>query len=363
MTPTLHLPNRPFSLAANVVSIPRAYFWSPPIILALAAFLLFWEGPGVYRDFLISQNPVVVEDGDIQDGQCTTRKAILTDCKARLVYNVNGQSYDTKVEVMFVDFHVGDYETALVISADHPELATISLGLDKLWNRIITLALFTVALGGMGIAMIFFTLRILRVKSQLRRPALLKPIPVEITAFDRKKNTLSVTYNDKVATDKTGRSAYTHMTQGAEPLIVGEANGKLLGLAVRHGNTALPMLLDDRLQRVALTDNERTAALVPFANHIGIDQAPVIGAPKKTMSAWKGLQIFVGTSLLLIVGIFGFWLWYVTTSPTQFQSPGMDINNMMPAPLNRWGCDQLKTRFGQDRAPYGCTAGDYMSWK
>ncbi|MUO80891.1 hypothetical protein GOZ80_10800 [Agrobacterium vitis] len=363
MTPTLHLPNRPFSLASDAISIPRAYFWSPPIILALATFLLFWEGPGVYRDFLISQNPVVVDDGDIQDGQCTTRKAILTDCKARLVYNVNGQSYDTKVEVMFVDFHVGDYETALVISADHPELATISLGLDKLWNRIITLAIFTLALGGLGIGMIFLALRILRVKSQLRRPALLQPVPVEITAFDRKSNILSVTYNDKVASDKTGRSAYTRMAQGAEPLIVGEANGNLLGLAVRHGNTALPVLLDDRLQRVALTDDERTAALAPFVNHASIEGTPVIQAQKKTMSAWKGLQIFFVTLLLLIVGMFGFWLWYVTTSPTQFQSPGMDINNMMPAPLNRWGCDQLNKRFGQDRAPFGCAAADHTSWK
>ena len=363
MTPTLHLPNRPFSLARDVISIPRAYFWSPPIILALAAFLLFWEGPGVYRDFRISQNPLVLEDGNIQDGRCTTRKAILTDCKARLVYNVNGQTYDTKVEVMFVDFHVGDYETALVISADHPELATISLGLDKLWNRIITLTLFSIALGGLGIGTIFLALRILRVKSQLRRPALLKVVPVEISAFDRKHNILSVTYNDKVSKDKTGRSAYTRMKQGAEPLIVGEANGKLLALAVRHGNTGLPVLLDDRLQRVALTDDERTTALAPFANHASIDDTPVIDVPKKTMSAWKGLQIFFGTLLLLIVGMCGFWLWYVTTSPTQFQSPGMDINDMMPAPLNRWGCDQLKKRFGDDRAPFGCAAADHMSWK
>ncbi|NTE88269.1 hypothetical protein [Agrobacterium rubi] len=363
MTPTLHLPNRPFSLAPNVISVPRPYFWSTPILLALAAFLLFWEGPGVYRDFLISQNPVVVEDGDIQDGQCTTRKAILTDCKARLVYNVNGQSYDTKVEVMFVDFHVGDYETAVIISADHPELATISLGLDKLWNRIITLTLFTLALGGLSIGMIFLAIRILRAKSQLRKPALLKPVPVEIGAFDRKNDRLSVTYNDKIATDKTGRSAYTRMKQGAEPLIVGEANGKLLGVAVRHGNTALPVLLDNRLQRIELTDEERTAALAPFVHQAGIDDMPVIHAPKKTMSVWKGLQIFFGTLLVLMVGMLGFWLWYVTTSPTQFQSPGMDINNIMPAPINRWGCDQLQKRFGDDRAPFGCAAADHMSWR
>nr|WP_233123583.1 hypothetical protein [Agrobacterium vaccinii] len=363
MTPALHLPNRPFSLSRNVISIPRAYIWSTPIILALTAFLLFWEGPGVYRDFLISQNPMVVEDGDIRDGRCTTRKAILTDCKARLVYSFDARSYDTKVEVMFVDFHTGDYETELVVSADHPELATISLGLEKLWNRIITLTLFTLGLGGMGIGMIFLALRILRVKSQLSRPALLQTVPVEIAEFDRKSNILSVTYNDKIADDKTGRSAYTRFTNGEEPLIVGAADGKLLGMAVRHGATALPVLLDDRFNRVALTDDERAAALIPFANHPSIDEVPNSVAQKTTMSPRSVLQIFVITLLLIVVGLCGFWLWYVTTSPTQFQTPGMDINSMMPQPLNSWGCDQLKARFGHDRAPYGCVAADHLSWK
>ena len=53
----------------------------------------------------------------------------------------------------------------------------------------------------------------------------------------------------------------------------------------------------------------------------------------------------------------------MTSAGSQFTSPAMDINNMMPAPLNRWGCDQLKKRFGDQRAPFGCTASDYTSWK
>lgn len=55
------------------------------------------------RDFQISQNPMVLEDGDVQNGRCTTRKAVFTDCEARLVYSYGGRNYDTEVEVMFVD--------------------------------------------------------------------------------------------------------------------------------------------------------------------------------------------------------------------------------------------------------------------
>jgi len=319
----------------------------------------------VIRDYQISQNPLVLENGDVQNGRCTTRKAIFTDCEARLVYNYGGRDYDTEVEVMFVDFHTGDYETGLVISADHPELATMSLGLDMLWNRIITLTVFVILLGGMSLGMIFLGIRIWRVKGQLRRPAMLNPVPVEVTAFDRKRGVLSITYNDKIAADKTGRSAYTRMKNGEEPLIVGEAKGKAIGLAVRHGNTALPVLLDDRLQRVELTDDERAAALASLASQQEGDRnAPVlVEEPKRAVSIWKRLQIFFGVLLLILVGVVGFWLWYVTSSTTQFQSPGMDINNLMPAPLNEWGCEQLKKRFGQDRAPFGCVADDYTSWK
>ncbi|XUY29146.1 hypothetical protein RMR21_019055 [Agrobacterium sp. rho-8.1] len=364
LTPPITFPTCPLSLAPDVIATPRAYFWSTPIILLLTAFMLVWEAPGIYRDIQISQNPLTLDSGAVQNGRCTTRKAIFTDCEARLVYRYNGHDYDTNVEVMFVDFHVGDYETGLVISADHPELATISLGLDKLWNRIITLTVLTVLLGGLVVGMIFLTLRIWRVKSQLRHPAVLLPVPVEITAFDRKRGVLSITYDDKIASDKTGRSSYTRMKNGEEPLIIGSANGKSVGLAVRHGKTALPVLLDNLLQRVLLTDEERTTALAPFANSSDNSQPPLlVEAPKKTISIWKRLQVFFGVLLLIIVGLFGFWLWYVTTSETQFQSPGMDINNLMPAPLNKWGCDQLKKRFGQDRAPFGCVAADYTSWR
>jgi hypothetical protein len=242
----------------------------------------------------------------------------------------------------------------------------MSLGLDMLWNRIITLTVFAVLLGGMGLGMIFLGIRIWRVKGQLLRPAMLTPVPVEITAFDRKRGVLSITYNDKIADDKTGRSVYTRMKNGEEPLIVGEANGKAIGLAVRHGNTALPVLLDDRLQRVNLTDDERNTALAPFAYQQESDGGvPVlIGEPKQAgVSIWRRLQLFFGMLLLILAGAIGFWLWYVTTSTTPFQSPGMDINNLMPAPLNEWGCEQLKKRFGEGRAPFGCVADDYTSWK
>lgn len=364
--PTITLPARPLALKSGAISIPVAYYFSIPVLLAIAAFMVITEGPGILRDYKISQNPLVIDDGDIK-GSCTTRKAIFTTCEVDLSYQHAGQRYESDVEVMFVDFHTGDYETGLVISADQPGLATITLGLDMLWNRIITLAAFTVLLGGGGLAMIFLTLRILRARSQLRHPEPLSVIPVEIMGMDKKRDRVSATYADRLSERKSKRVAFTRFEAGQEPIIVGDAGNNAVALAVWHGGTSLPVLLDDRLERIEMSAQERTAALAPLYDAVSANgHVPGAAAQAKTktgMSLARRAGLFVLVLLLIAVGIVGYWLWYVTSAPSQYNSPGMDINNMMPEALNRWGCSQLQSRFGDGNAPFGCTASDYTSWK
>lgn len=350
-------------LSQGVISMPKASFFSLPVLIVLTVFLAVSEAPGILRDWTINQNPVALDSGDIRDGKCETRKGFFTTCSAHLNYTYNGQSYDKDVEIMFVDIHDGDYDTNLVISGDQPDLATLSLGIEKLWNRIITLAVFVALLGGACIAMIFLILRVWRVRGRLRQPAQLVPVPVEITAFDRRRKQLRVTYADKIAGRKTGRVAYTRFDPGQEPLLVGESGGKAVGLGVWHGNTSLPVLLDGRLERIEMTAEERARILAPLTAELSGHPPELIPQGKKGWSIKARLASILLVMVLIIGGIFGYWLWYVTSAGSQFTSPAMDINNMMPTALNRWGCDQLKARFGDQRAPFGCTASDYSSWK
>ncbi|NTJ61707.1 hypothetical protein G6M50_10385 [Agrobacterium rhizogenes] len=361
--PTIKLPQRALMLARGVITTPKASYFSLPILIALTVFMAVSEAPGILRDWTISQNPVKLVSGDIRDGKCSTRKGFFTTCEAHLNYAYNGQTYDKDVEIMFVDIHAGDYDTDLVISGDHPDLATLSLGLDMLWNRIITLAVFVALLGGACIAMIFQILRVWRVRGQLHRAAQLEPAPVEITAFQRRGKRLTVTYADKIAGRKTGRAAHTRFEPGQEPLVVGAKDGKAVALAVWHGNTALPVLLDSRLERIDMTAEERASILAPLMAELGGQPPELVAQGKKGPSIMTRLGRVFLVILLFIAGIFGYWVWYVTSADSQFTSPAMDLNNMMPAPLNRWGCDQLKKRFGDQRAPFGCTASDYTSWK
>ncbi|MNL41689.1 hypothetical protein D3C87_1641110 [compost metagenome] len=86
-------------------------------------------------------------------------------------------------------------------------------------------------------------------------------------------------------------------------------------------------------------------------------------AVTKAPSLARRLATFVAIVAFIVVATLGYWLWYVTSAPSQFNSPGMDLNNMMPAALNEWGCARLQERFADGPAPFGCAGDDFRSWK
>jgi hypothetical protein len=353
---TIPLPNRDVAVRSGVISIPSAYYFSTPVLLVLAALFIFWQTPSLLHDIVISKNPLPLPDASMQDARCKTYRGFIVDCEAHLSYDYKGRHYESDTEMMFADFHFGDYQTGVVISADKPELATLSIGIDKLWDRIITFVVLVVILGGMGLGMIWLLIRIIRTRRALRQPARLTVIPVEISASNKNRAGFAVAYADKIADRRTGRVANTQFARGEQPLLVGVSkDNKAVALAVRHGDTALPVLLDSQLQRIELTPGERQAALA-------VTQPVTASAPslesfavrKRGRPFLRALVSIVVVLALFFVGLIGYWLWYVTSAPSAFNSPGMDINNIMPAPLNKWGCEQLSARFPGERMPFGC---------
>src|SRR5262249_12621572 len=153
------LPARPVSVRPEAVSAPRGYLFLTLLTLAVAAVMICWEGPGLLQDWEISKHPIILDDGRIENGNCTTHRGVFTDCEAHLAYSYDGQSYQKDVDIFFVDLHVGDYESGMAISADHPEMATLTIGLDKLWNRIVSFAVFVLIIAGIGVGMLVFRVR------------------------------------------------------------------------------------------------------------------------------------------------------------------------------------------------------------
>lgn len=361
---TLPLPSRALSVSRNPFAAPRGFAFAVITLVALSAFLGWWQGPGLWRDWQISQNPQVIKNGDI-DGECTMRRGI-TDCDAHLSYSYNGEPYERDVSMAFLDFSSSDYEVEVVISRSEPGLATISLGLDMLWNRSAVFFVLMALLAGGAIAMIIQGLGAARNNRAASTPGRLTLVPVEVTDMRQDRGSLFVSYRDRLKGPKSKRVTHTRFSRGQEALLATNDLGETVGVGVQLEQASSPMLLDAGLERLELTEPERRAALEAFRAEQAQRSAPVPpeSETKKRKPAYlRGLLAGLGVILLFVVGALGYWLYYVTAAPDAFDSIGMEINNLMPEPINAWGCEQLEARFGQERAPFGCTASDYQSWK
>lgn len=362
---TLPLPNRSLTIAPRPFAMPAAFLFTVVVLSAMAIGLVIWQGPGLRRDWQINQDPLTLEDWELRDGECSSRRG-LTDCEADITYIFEGQSYEKHISLAFLDFSSDDYMVDVVISRGDPELATLSLGLDMLWNRLTVFAVFVLLFGGGAIGMIINALRAVGSNRAAATPGRLTLVPVDVVEVKNSARGAVVSYVDHLK-GRGKRTTRTHFAKGQAPLIGLDETGKPVGVAVKLDHVAIPILLDGNLERVELTDIERQAALAAFDAEQEQRGAKLAANPppkaKRGPNIVRGLLAGGAVLVLAVVAFFGFWLYYVTTAPDAFDAIGIEINNIMPEPLNTWGCEQLYARFGDGNAPYGCTADDFVSWK
>ncbi len=363
---TLPLPSRALGVAKRPFAFQPAFAFSILVFLALAIALAWWQGPGLLRDWRISQNPVTVEDWDIRGGECSSRRG-LTDCEADVVYSYGEQDYEKHISLAFFDLSSSDYMVELVIDADDPDLATLSLGLDMLWNRTITFAVFMLLFVGGVIVIVFTALQTMAANKAAANPGRLSLVPVEITGVQDVRGRSLVSYVEHI-TDRKKRTMRTAFAKGQEPLVGVDEKGVPVGVAVRLEQMTMPVLLDSGLLRVEMMDSERRAALDAFeaeqAQRGGVAAEAASTKAKGPNPVLRGLMAAGGVLVLAVIAFFGYWTYYVLAAPDAFDSIGIELNNIMPEPLNNWGCEQLYERFGDERAPYGCVSSeDWTSWR
>jgi hypothetical protein len=358
---TLHLPNRALKIDPKAVCTHSTSLSNGIVFGGLLAALTFWQVPSLLHDAQIRNAPVVVEDGDVLDGECTTNKGIFVNCSAHLVYTYEGQDYETDTKLFFVDLHSGDYTVELVVSREKPELATMSIALDKFWNRVVFLGALVLLFGGMLVGSIVTALRVSRTRSQFATPGRLSLIEVDVPAEISKRRNEPLSYSEP-------GSSQVHKTlfsKGTKPLIVWDSEGVPRGYAVKQDGVDTPVMLDRDLKRLDLSAEERRQMLAAIAQAEA--RAP---QPQKASLTKTAMRVFLSKmkSVLLLIALIafavvGYWLYYALGSSNPHDEIGRDINNVMPEALNTWACGRLKLRFGDGQAPYGCTADDYVSWK
>jgi len=220
------------------------------LMLALAGGAAAWMGPDILKDLEIRKDLVIPQQARITEGRCKT-KLVLVTCDAKLAYSVGARRYTTSVDLFFIDVHFGDYSAGVVRSASKPELATLDIGLDKLWNRIGTLLViagFFLAVAGV---LVIRALQAARLKRIARTTDDLTPLAVTVGAVAKSWFGKNVACSYEAGGRRHKFSE--RLRKSEEPFLLGGS----WALAVPPANSPTPILVDEALSRLDLTDAER----------------------------------------------------------------------------------------------------------
>lgn len=257
--PQVNLPTRSIQIDPKAVARPKMGIFAVIVLLVIGLALTIWQGPGIWRDVQLKSDGVHTSAFRITKGDCTTRNLVFTSCDAQFDFITHDSEdvYQASADFMFLDWSSGDYAVDVVYDAEDPSKATLSLGLDKLWNRALTWGVLAIFFIGGGGFMIVLIVRTSRDRKALREPGLLSTTAVEIKQTANSRKSSFITYSHAIPGKKMKRNYFTHFAHGQEPLIMQGYDGKPFGLAVTHPGTTTPVLLDRGLTRVAISDAER----------------------------------------------------------------------------------------------------------
>ena len=211
-----------------------------------------WLADDLWRDYQISTNYQVASDANISDGKCTTRKGFLADCTATIT---DAKGTARAVEIMFLDFHSGDYKTRVVRLRTDPKLLTLELGVDRIVDRILTFVGFVGLFLVVGIGGVVLLLRATALRRAVSRPNVMKPVVADVLRQERTLLFFRVKY--QYSLDGKPRTATSILKRKETPFFVDAQRSKVL--AVIPSGVSTPILLDEQLQILDLTDAERAA--------------------------------------------------------------------------------------------------------
>lgn len=125
-----------------------ATFWVLFGVVALGAMLAacaIYTAPALISDWQVRETSVPVAEARISDGKCSSKIAIHI-CDLTLTLRRPTGAVTRRVNYVFAGLHVGDFSAGPMADPARPDLITTDLGLERLWNRTITLVVIMGAL-------------------------------------------------------------------------------------------------------------------------------------------------------------------------------------------------------------------------
>lgn len=216
--------------------------------------------PGLYKDHLIMNDPVVLEDASINDGQCRSKK-MTVNCKAVIVYDYDGERRVKPVEFSFVSLSGGDYETDVVMQRTDPDNVTLTLAIDEFWNRLaFDLGLFAIMLA-MAVLFLVRFIGIMSSASAMKSAAALRFAWAKITASKKHLGATNITYTALDPAHKKKNVVSRFSKKEAPFMHYVAADDETYGIVAIHPEASLTVLLDENFERLELNSDEREAAL------------------------------------------------------------------------------------------------------
>jgi len=228
-------------------------------LFGLAGFMGYLQVPGIIDDWKIAQNPVVVVESTISGGKCETQTLVFVSCKAHFTYTVKSKTFERDVDFWFLDPRGDSYQVEVVRSGDRPQIATLSLGLDMLWNRILFVAALIGLIAFSGLSLWRAGRRADRVRALGRQEVPVTPVPVTITATKKIIGANSLAYALPTEGKKRGEVFSARWSRKQEPFWLIAETGE--ALAVLQDGGTMPVLLDAELSQLELTPGERLQIL------------------------------------------------------------------------------------------------------
>lgn len=226
---------------------------------ALAIVATIW--PGLYADYRILRAPVDVPQASMVDGECRMRKFSVR-CNATIAYPRDGAIQSRAVSFSYMAFRNEDRETRVVAERGNPDNIALSLAIEEFWNRF---------LGSLLVVLVFAVFSVLMMRrflyqsasiKAMRDPALLRPVWARITQRTDKRGQSRITYAP-IDPAMTGKAIASGFGKDERPWThYDPAQDETFTLAVVHPNATLPVLLDERLDRLDLAPEEADAIRV-----------------------------------------------------------------------------------------------------
>lgn len=128
------MPPQPPSLWSRILTVLGVAMFAAMLVLS-AMFI----APTILTDFQVRGTAEPIETAQLVKGRCSSRVFVHL-CDLSLSLATKSRTVTRDVHYLFFDPHLGNYTVEALADLDQPELLTTDLGLDKLWNRVISLA-------------------------------------------------------------------------------------------------------------------------------------------------------------------------------------------------------------------------------